>query len=255
MYSSSTYNGLEILKEMKEKIMPGYIIHLVEAKIVCDFIKKTVIQKKFSQGQDEFFYGSLLPDAGGKAQKQRSHFWNKEESNRIIMTPDINRFLDKYAVVMKRSPLHEGYLTHLHLDREFWNSYIKKQVEFLDINDEPTEHIQELKGVLIKKTGSVISPEKFFSKNYLYGDYTRLNKVLIQKYGLMIPVYNECHGNRIEESDNDNMQQVLEKLKRYIADSSRFGETELTVLSLDTLEVFLKQTAQQFIELYYTYFI
>lgn len=235
--------------------MPGYVIHLMEAKIVYDVLKKNSKTKKnMAQGQKEFLYGSLLPDAGGKARKQCSHFWNKAESNQIIMTPDINRFLDKYAAAMKQSFLYGGYLAHLHLDREFWNSYIKSQVEFLNINNEPTKYIQELKSVLIKTNGKVISSEEFFSENYLYGDYTRLNKILVQKYNLAIPVYNKYYDNRIEESDNESMQQVLEKLKIYIADSSTYGEIEFTVLSLERLEIFLQWTAQQFVNLYYTYF-
>lgn len=234
--------------------MPGYVIHLMEAKIVYDVLKKNSKTKKnMAQGQKEFLYGSLLPDAGGKARKQCSHFWNKVESNQIIMTPDINRFLDKYAAAMKQSFLYGGYLAHLHLDREFWNSYIKSQVEFLNINNEPTKYIQELKSVLIKTNGKVISSEEFFSENYLYGDYTRLNKILVQKYNLAIPVYNKYYDNRVEESDNESMQQVLEKLKIYIADSSTYGEIELTVLSLEKLEIFLQWTAQQFVNLYYTY--
>ena len=87
----------------------------------------------------------------------------------------------------------------------------------------------------------------------MYGDYTRLNKMLVQKYDLAIPVYNKYYDNIIEESDNESMQQVLEKLKIYIADSSTYGETELTVLSLEKLEIFLQWTAQQFVNLYYTY--
>ena len=237
--------------------MPGYIIHLTEAKMVYDILKKNseIKRKNMNQGQEEFFYGCLLPDAGG--QKQSSHFWNKAESNLVIRLPDINRFLSKYADVIRQSPLYGGYLAHLHLDREFWDFYIKDQVEFLDINDEQTEYIQNLKNVLIERTGRKLSPEEFFSKNYLYGDYTRLNKMLIQKYGLslMVPVYNECYNNRIKESDNEDMQHILEKLKTYISENSICGTAELTTLSLDTLEVFLQQTAQQFVELYCTYLV
>lgn len=37
--------------------------------------------KDVSQRQEKFFYGSLLPDAGEKEQKQSSHFWNRAEGN------------------------------------------------------------------------------------------------------------------------------------------------------------------------------
>lgn len=49
------------------------------------------------------------------------------------------------------------------------------------------------------------------------------------------------------------MCRVLSNLKLYIADSPE-NETELTILSLDTLEVFLQRTAQQFADLYSSIF-
>jgi len=235
--------------------MPGYVIHLTEAKIILDILKRKSQRKgkALNQWQEDFFYGSLLPDAGGRIQKQNSHFWSEAEIGQIIMTPDIDRFLKKYDNVWKQCPLYEGYLAHLHLDREFWKYYIKEQVEFLDADNKPTEYTENLKSVFIKRTDKVISPEEFFSKDYLYGDYTRLNKRLVQKYDLRIPVYNKCHDNRIEEADNEDMCRVLSNLKLYIADSPE-NETELTILSLDTLEVFLQRTAQQFADLYSSIF-
>ena len=113
--------------------MPGYVIHLTEAKIILDILKRKsqIKGKALNQWQEDFFYGSLLPDAGGRIQKQNSHFWSEAEIGQIIMTPDIDRFLKKYDNVWKQCPLYEGYLAHLHLDREFWKYYIKEQVEFL----------------------------------------------------------------------------------------------------------------------------
>ena len=66
-----------------------------------------------------------------------------------------------------------------------------------------------------------------------------------------MPVDNKYHNNKIEEADNEGMKQVLENLKIHIANSPTYI-TDLTVLSLDTLERFLQESAQQFIELYKT---
>lgn len=79
----------------KEVLMPGYVIHLTEAKMVYDILENSrqKISEKTCKRQEAFFYGSLLPDADGTVQKQISHFWNKAEYGQIIMTPDINRFL------------------------------------------------------------------------------------------------------------------------------------------------------------------
>lgn len=75
--------------------MPGYVIHLTEAKIILDILKRKSQRKgkALNQWQEDFFYGSLLPDAGGRIQKQNSHFWSEAEIGQIIMTPDIDRFL------------------------------------------------------------------------------------------------------------------------------------------------------------------
>ena len=75
--------------------MPGYVIHLTEARMVYDILENSrqKISEKICKRQEAFYYGSLLPDAGGKVQKRISHFWNKTEYGQIIMTPNINRFL------------------------------------------------------------------------------------------------------------------------------------------------------------------
>lgn len=236
--------------------MPGYVIHIAEAKMICDVLERNSqrICENQDLWQDRFFYGSLLPDAGGKAQKQSSHFWKESERGKIIMTPDLDIFLHKYANVLNQNSLYGGYFAHLHLDQEFWQSYIKAQVEFLDADRKSTENIKNLKSVFIKRTEKMISAEDFFSENYLYGDYTRLNKMLVQKYSLKIPAYREYHNCRIEEADNKDMGRVLENLKIYMTKSPMCAN-EFTVLSLETLEMFLKRTAQEFVDKYSIYLV
>lgn len=233
--------------------MPGYVIHLTEAKIICDILEKSSYKKnrEMYKKREYFYYGSLLPDAGGKAQKQRSHFWNKEENGKIIMTPDIDEYLRKYAEILKSNPLYKGYLAHLHLDQEFWKRYIKENVEFRNAVGGTTEYIKDLKDIRIKKNDRVVSAQKFFSEDYLYGDYTKLNKMMIQKYRLSLPVYNKSYSNKIEDADNEKMKEVLEQLGVYIINSRSCAEnSELKVLDLCTFETFLKETAYEFVDLY-----
>lgn len=236
--------------------MPGYIIHMTEAKMICDVLGRNSqrICENQDLWQDGFFYGSLLPDAGGKAQKQSSHFWKESERGKIIITPDLDIFLQKYADILNQSSLYGGYFSHLHLDQEFWQGYIKSQVEFLDTDGKSTEYIKNLKSVFIKRTAKMISAEDFFSENYLYGDYTRLNKMLVQKYNLKIPAYREYHNCRIEEADNKDMGRVLENLKVYMT-KGPVCAAEFNVLSLETFEIFLKKTAQEFVDEYSTYLV
>ena len=78
--------------------------------------------------------------------------------------------------------------------------------------------------------------------------------MLVQKYGLRIPAYREYHNCRIKEADNKDMKRVLEKLKIYMT-KSLMCASELNVLSLETLEIFLKKTAQEFVNEYSIYLI
>ena len=102
------------------------------------------------------------------------------------MVPDINRFLKKYSPFLKENSLYVGYLLHLYLDREFWLNYIGENVEFRNFAGESTANIQDLKAVWIRKSNDIVTPEKIFSEDYLYGDYAKLNKMMIQKYQLVI---------------------------------------------------------------------
>lgn len=236
--------------------MPGYVIHLTEARMVYDILENSrqKISEKICKRQEAFYYGSLLPDAGGKVQKRISHFWNKTEYGQIIMTPDINRFLKKYSPFLKENSLYVGYLLHLYLDREFWLRYIGKNVEFRNSAGESTDNIQDLKAVWIKKNNDIVTPEEFFSEDYLYGDYTKLNKMMIQKYQLVIPVYTQSYGNKIEDAANEKMKNVLEYLRQCIVNSPIcLEEDKLRVITLDTFEAFLKDVAYEFVELYYDY--
>lgn len=70
---------MELKGQSRKDIMPGYIIHMTEAKMICDILSRD----SQDQWRDRFFYGSLLPDAGGKLQKQKSHFWNESRREKL----------------------------------------------------------------------------------------------------------------------------------------------------------------------------
>ena len=156
----------------------------------------------------------MADTASGKG-KAYSHFWNKERTNYIVMTPQVDRFLNKYNVSIN-TPELLGYLAHLDLDLKFWNEYMKKCVQFQDEKGVCTDDIRVVKSVFIKKQERLFSPEVFFSSEYLYGDYTKLNKYFINKYSLIIPKYNMKYKNIVQEVNNKDMEKLLLNLKSYI---------------------------------------
>lgn len=231
--------------------MPGYIIHLAEAKMIFDIAeKKDKIRKICSEEWlRKFSYGALLPDAVRKEEKAYSHFWNREKNTCIVMTPQINRFLNKYDVSIN-TPELLGYLAHLDLDLKFWNEYIRECVEFQDEYGIQTEDITTVKSVFIKKIRKAILPEEFFSAKYLYGDYTKLNKYLINKHSLIIPKYNVKYKNIVQEVKNKDMEKILLNLQHYIVEEDG---SSLTVFSKESLERFVKKQAQEFSKKYIDY--
>ena len=85
--------------------MPGYIIHLTEAKLIFDMLKQNSDKgwNVFGDGDleqwfREFSYGALLPDSSTRRGKAQSHFWGTEPRPCIVMTPQIARFLQEYDV-------------------------------------------------------------------------------------------------------------------------------------------------------------
>ena len=51
--------------------MPGYIIHMVEAKMICDILLRDSqsADQIGEQWQEGFLFGSLLPDAGDEGKR------------------------------------------------------------------------------------------------------------------------------------------------------------------------------------------
>ena len=162
--------------------------------------------------------------------------------------PDIENFLNKYTVTEKDS-LSLGYLAHLHLDKIFWQEYIRENVSFLDIDRCRTESAGSLKYVFVNKKKIYITPKDFFSEKYLYGDYTKLNIPLIKKYALKMPVFDKKYTNVIEEADNLEMKNLLQKLNQYLS-KEEYNNYELNVFEQENLEQFLRNTAVKFVQQY-----
>lgn len=233
--------------------MPGYIIHLTEAKLIFDMLKQNSDKgwNVFGDGDleqwfREFSYGALLPDSSTRRGKVQSHFWSTEPRPCIVMTPQIARFLQEYDVSFG-TPLLLGYLAHLDLDLKFWDVYMKSCVEFRDGNGEPAEDIRKVQSVFLKNTGRVVTLEEFFSPGYLYGDYGKLNRYLIGKYHLLIPEYEERYQGMVREVDNRDMEGILEDLKGYL-EREKGLDSGLEVLSEELFERFVKETARRFVE-------
>ena len=100
--------------------MPGYVIHLAEAELILDKMRK--LRQTDDAFEQAFLTGTLLPDTRLKGEKRFSHFWDPDKLECLALGPDLARFTDKYGQRLNE-PVMLGYLAHLHLDARYADSH------------------------------------------------------------------------------------------------------------------------------------
>lgn len=108
--------------------MPGFILHLTAAQIL---LKRLPHHPDFPyeiSSVNDFLIGNLLPDT--TKQKDASHFRNPAYYEKMMVFPDLTRFLQKYSSLLA-NPSVLGYYFHLYIDRKFFKDFIPQVVEFM----------------------------------------------------------------------------------------------------------------------------
>lgn len=224
--------------------MPGYVMHLAEAELLFP-----ILEERQGPLTDEwknwFRLGSLLPDTKRRREKISSHFWNPAESRNLAIAPDLNRFLEKYESALK-GPLMMGYFTHLHLDERFVHVFWKEQFAFLGDEGHPEEELEKIRKVRILRTGLEIPEELFFSVQYYYGDYSKMNDHFLRTYHLSCPEWRELDHCPVTEVNWADMHTVLDEIGKLIRGVYSFGTIDdLKVFDLTELENFIRKTAEE----------
>ena len=215
--------------------MPGYILHLAAARMYLDHLPSEDPLSFDPIQQNDFFAGNLLPDS--VRDKSRSHFRDPAYRDRMIEWPHPDWFRQKYRNLMRDAGCR-GYWFHLYIDRRFFRDYIPRVAEFLDESGTVTDRRDETAYVLVKKSGERVPLSRYLSEEYYYGDYTRMNTWLAEKYHL--PKTLETPENPgIEEVDYRDLKKVLEELRRY------WGVPEEAALRL---KVFDREDLLEFLE-------
>lgn len=180
----------------------------------------------------QFIIGTVMPDSNKavKVENDNSHFYSKDTKNKILKIPDINNF--QYRVFIK-NPFVLGYSAHLYLDKFFFEDYFPSCVVFLDENGNKTELSKDAVNAKILKSNKIISINELYSEDYLYGDYTMINKYIVKKYCLQ-DIIDTHIDNPITEISLNNLYNVKSAIYRFIEESS--NKTEMKVFDIDSLE-------------------
>lgn len=93
------------------------------------------------------------------------------------------------------------------------------------------------------QSGKLITVSELFSDDYLYGDYTIINRFLIDKYHIE-QVTQVQVDNPIIEVDLSNFKTVNAQLHQFLSESS--DGTEMRVFSIKELETAIERYAYGF---------
>lgn len=227
--------------------MPGYILHLLEAKITSSYLKKHIEDRgaiDYPQWEHLFLCGALLPDAIQKSRKHLTHYWDTKSLDQIFQLPNLELFLEQHSLSLS-NPILCGYYTHLHLDRAFFETYIPSRIELRNAIGQCDGTRAGAVSVWLKESGQLISLADFFSENYLYGDYTKLNKLCLERYKLSMPRC-EDFPSRISWSPvgKADLERLLDELEDYLK-IEQSKEAAPRVLSFSSLISFLEDVAYQ----------
>lgn len=234
--------------------MPGYIIHLVEAKLVLEGL----YEKKYSlalnmcaeesqnQWRELFYCGTLLPDAVLSEEKKRSHWWRSEGEEKVFQIPNLAEF-EKENEITLNNPAVCGYYIHLYLDHKFYEEFLPQFIELRDKNGRIDGSARYSTDVYLRRSQELITKERFFSEEYLYGDYTKLNAELVKQHQLILPDWKQIPTGELLGIQFRAVEAVALDLKKYMC-SDKETDNTLKVIPWMELESFLQKTAEKAIE-------
>lgn len=228
--------------------MPGYVIHMAEASQIIDEISRIKGTPPDYEQTQQFLVGNLLPDTRLRSEKQYSHFWNEEELADIARSPDLKLFLDKYGDRLS-DPVYLGYYSHLYLDSRYVECYWPREMKFFDSSGHEQKLRRNVSYVQILRTGEKVPLDRFFSSEYYYGEYSRLNSYYVKRYHLTVPDVKTVRNFQMDEVKLEDMDRICSNLHRLIDRSEWDSRGRLRVFDKDSLEAFIHETAMNFVSL------
>lgn len=247
--------------------MPSYVIHHIAGNNLLDRYKVSEKQKGL------FLLGNLIPDTiktlgnetdSEKVKKLRdqfykqiqqektaTHFRRKEDFNKNVQLCYLEDFMAKYGDLID-DPTVLGYYYHLFVDNYFFSTVFDDTFSCLDGDGHSTDLCADTRSYKILKNNKIVTPDVFWSHAGIYDDYTKMNKILLEKYGV---TFNETELRKmlplfinpgIEEVDYENIESVFRETNGYIAESMAAKDTSLNVFDQDRVVSFIDDVSTKF---------
>lgn len=216
--------------------MPGFILHITAAKMLFQKWCPATID------QDAFQVGNLIADS--VSDKTYSHFRHPSRQKKLMVYPDLDLFLDKYRHLLSDSSCL-GYYFHLYIDRVYAKDYIPQIITFYDADGKEADDRSAITHAMIKRTGELVPIKTIFSDEYYYGDFTKMNTYLINRFSLSTDLNSTVGNPGITEVNYADIQKIQQQLQSYLEVPFKASE-HLKVFDIEDLLQFLEQAAEEF---------
>ena len=160
-----------------------------------------IANRKLNLPEASFYLGTIAPDVINTEKKELNHFYEKLESG--FKVPNIDLFITEYRESLS-NPFVLGFLSHLLVDRYFFEEFIDKYIE-LNNRELVVNYLlnNELKTIPLR--------EGF---DLLYSEYDKLNKRLVEAYNLNKPEYYE---EKSDITSKEDLEGIINKYSNILA--------------------------------------
>lgn len=215
--------------------MPGYIVHLAAAKM---WLSQRA-ERYDREWTEKFLIGNLLPDA--VEDKNETHFRDPATEGKRVRYPELSEFL-RATKERAQTPFWWGFYYHLYIDACFFKEYMPKLVIFLDKDGEEEDRIDRIVRARVRKSGRLVTQQEYFSEAYYYGDFTKLNDVLAERF--QIDFEWKCQRD-LPPIWRERVERQRTQLQRFL-EQSKEQKGELQVFETEDLIAFLREKAEEF---------
>ncbi len=265
--------------------MASFVIHDIVGERFLSAIEKKYNIKLTEQDKKSFLLGNLIPDLitedkelplnlseeeqkefyrqrkiKVRKEKITTHFRTPDSLDLCIKIPECNLFINKYSELLTHDFSALGYLFHLFTDKLFFGELFDASFVFLDKEGKQTKYKKDVTSVKILKIRKTVPYDDFWnlkSPLNIYTDYTKMNKLLVETYGINIDKeellefstqYFKNPG--IEEVDYDRIGEIVTKLFIFIEGSYSIKDNELQAFDKATIRKFIEFLPKIFIKTY-----
>ena len=194
------------------------------SSIISHIYMGNILKQKYNLN-DEFLYGSIMPDVLTRTIDGQNKVITHYLRHGILYGsegdyPDIERFLNENKYILPNSKMMQGYVSHLIEDMLWFSVYI------------PSIATKKDGKIIFNKDNSIHTDPEF--KYAIYSDYPLIDRYLLNKSNLNILKLREEFLSFTDDK----------KLKDSIKDNFKLfdiQEKELILLSIDKFEEYMER--------------